>query len=394
MNTNPTVKSRMKTSRLLLTATAALCALAFLTASVHANAIAYNVTDLGVITNSNDQSEGIGINSNGQVVSSYYYYDFNVFRPFEQAVKWTGTNRTQLGDLGGGFNYATGINATGQVAGSSRVPPGTNNATHAVRWTGSTPTDLGTAGGDNSWGYGINSSGQVVGTSEIDASGTRHAVRWTGTTAQDLGTIGGTMSYGYAINASGQVAGMSYAAANNYQHAVRWTGTTAETLPTIGGSQCSATSINDSGQVAGWSTTSGDATTHVVVWTGTTPTDYGTLGGSFGMAFGINNFGDVAGMSYTSANGGDGDYVPFLLSGGTMYELTTLIPANSGVTNLTLANKGTCINDARQIALYGTIGGQTHALRLDPTAAPEPASAALLLGGGALLALRRRRAVV
>ena len=42
----------------------------------------------------------------------------------------------------------------------------------------------------------------------------------------------------------------------------------------------------------------------------------------------------------------------------------------------------------------GTINGQTHALRLDPVATPEPTSALLLLGSSGMLLLRRHRATV
>ena len=80
----------------------------------------------------------------------------------------------------------------------------------------------------------------------------------------------------------------------------------------------------------------------------------------------------------------------FLYTGGTMYDLNTLILPGSGVSNIQVLQNGTnSINDLGQIAAFGVVGGQTRALRLTPT--PEPASAALLLGGAALLGLRRRR---
>ena len=169
-------------------------------------------------------------------------------------------------------------------------------------------------------------------------------MRWTGLAIQDLGTLGGQNSIGFGINASGQVVGeadtgLFYLGATNHD---------------------------------------------AVVWTGTTPTDLGTLGGSRSTGAGINVFGDVVGMSFTL---GEAANHAFVYTGGTMYDLSTLIQPGSGVIGL----QATAINDSGQIAGFGTISGQRRALRLDPVATPEPASALLLFGGGSLLALRRRR---
>ena len=185
----------------------------------------------------------------------------------------------------------------------------------------------------------INDSGQIVG----NRGG--HAAMWSGAAAIDLGTLGGVSSAAFGINASGQVVGSSLTTANEY-HAVMWNSNS------------------------------------------TTPIDLGTLGGSSSRGFAINIYGDVVGMAFTA---GYGTEAPFLYTGGTMYNLNLLLLPGSGVTNLTISNNvGNTINDHRQIAAFGNIGGQTRALRLDPVV-PEPASAALLLGGGALLGLRRRR---
>ena len=156
----------------------------------------------------------------------------------------------------------------------------------------------------------------------------------------------------------------------------------------FGGHDIQASGINASGQVVGQALLTGNSAGHAVVWTGTTPTDLGTLGGTGSNGFGINNFGDVIGMSNLTGNS---TQHAFLYTGGTMYDLFTLLLLGSGVTDLTVTPGGNSINDSGQIAATGTIGGQPHALRLDPVATPEPASAVLLLGGAALLGLRRRR---
>jgi probable HAF family extracellular repeat protein len=186
-----------------------------------------------------------------------------------------------------------------------------------VLWNGATHTDLGTLGGSNSVGYGINASGQVAGYSQVAGDGAYHAVRWNGTTPTDLGTLdGGSDSRAYGINASGQVAGEGRSS-NGYRHAV--------------------------------------------LWNGTTPTDLGTLGGTEAYGYAINSTGDVIGMSYTV---GDVAFNAFLYTGGTMYDLNDLLVTGSGVSGLSVSPGG--INDLGQIAATGTVGGQTHALRLDP----------------------------
>ena len=107
-----------------------------------------------------------------------------------------------------GFYLGYGINASGQVAGSSGGNP------NALRLTGTTVETLPGLGG-SSVGFGINASGQVGG-EVVAADGTNwHAARWTGTTVEDLGTLGGSTSRGFGINTSGQVAGFSFIATGN-----------------------------------------------------------------------------------------------------------------------------------------------------------------------------------
>ena len=84
----------------------------------------------------------------------------------------------------------------------------------------STMTDLGTLGGDYSRAYGINARGQVVGSSDT-ASGEDHAFLWEKGTMTDLGTLGGDHSDANGINARGQVVGYSHTASGE-EHAFLW----------------------------------------------------------------------------------------------------------------------------------------------------------------------------
>src|SRR5207245_7395691 len=56
-----------------------------------------------------------------------------------------------------------------------------------------TALDLGTLGGNASFAFGLNAAGQVAGTSTT-ASGDQHAFFWDGTTMRDLGTLGRNVS--------------------------------------------------------------------------------------------------------------------------------------------------------------------------------------------------------
>ena len=269
-----------------------------------------------------------------------------------------------------------------------------NTVTRATRWTDSTPTALESLTPNSlfSNGYSINASGQIVGDSHLTGPfgfSAMRAVRWIGTTPTDLGTLGGDQSRALGINDSGQVTGGAQYLGNSIYHAVRWTGTTPTDLGTLGGYQSEGTGINASGQIAGWSLLAGNARTHAVRWTNTTPTDLGTLGGLNSYGYGINTAGDVVGMSDLPGNAGTH---PFLFTNGVLYDIFTLLLIGHNVTNLSVSSKGGNINDSGQIAATGTIGGVSHALRLDPVIVPEPTTFTLLALTSLPLLTRRRRA--
>jgi probable HAF family extracellular repeat protein len=92
----------------------------------------------------------------------------------------------------------------------------------------------------------------------------------------------------------------------------------------------------------------------------------GTLGGAYSTAYAINDMGMVVGDSETAA----GQEHAFLYSGGTMYDLNTLISPLSGWT-LTYADG---INDQGQIIGFGLYDGSTRSFLLTPNAVPEPIS--------------------
>lgn len=145
----------------------------------------------------------------------------------------------------------------------------------------------------------------------------------------DLGTLGGTTSDARGINNHGQVVGASYTNGNNMDttHAFLYNGGAMTDSGTLGGTS-GANGLNDQGQVVGWSNTPGtNEETHAFLWSAVTRmTDLGTLGGSLSIAYGINNNGHIVGVARTS---NEVEHA-FFYSAGTMNDLNSLVPTNSG----------------------------------------------------------------
>jgi probable HAF family extracellular repeat protein len=116
-------------------------------------------------------------------------------------------------------------------------------------------------------------------------------------------------------------------------------------------------------------------------------TDLGTLGGTQSFAYSVNASGQIVGYSTTKGNA---TFAAFLYSGGTMTDLNSLLPPDSGWT-LYFAE---AINNQGQIVGTGTNpNGQHDAFLLTPTPVPEPKGIGVfaVLGSGILLRRRRRR---
>jgi probable HAF family extracellular repeat protein len=253
-----------------------------------------------------------------------------------------------LGTLDGCCSRATGINAKGQVVGTSEVPPrddggpGEDRGTHAFLWEDGVMTDLnvgdfaGASGINNSgtvvvgvgrfdefaaflWRNGvttrlkglgvdaasaINSSGQVVGSSTPGfGSQSFHAVIWDKSGAvTDLGTLGGSfpMSEGYGINDAGQAVGLT-TTPSAPNHAFLWSNGVMTDLGTLGGDVSFARGINSKGTVVGCSALGGGVPgTHAFSWNDGQMTDLGTLGGQDSCATGVDDAGRVVGLAAVS----------------------------------------------------------------------------------------------
>ncbi|MBG1266331.1 DUF3466 family protein [Nostoc sp. WHI] len=291
---------------------------------------------------------------------------------------------TDLNTLFKGNFYATDINDTGQMVGSSYTNTG-------FLYSDGKITDLGTLSGDSrSLADSINNSGQVVGTSygRYNLSAGR-AFLYSDGKITDLGTLpGGTVSRAGDINNSGQVIGNSDVmvlhdfSGNGYgsegigdlseNHAFLYSDGNMTDLGTLltrnnlsfAGSSYAA-DINDSGQVVGLSNTD-DGPYHAFLYSNGKMTDLGTLsegGGNYSEAIDINNSGQVIGNSeflipyHFSGDGygseGDG-YTSvkhaFLYSDGKMTDLGTLLSENNS--SLPGYSSAISINDSGQVIGY------------------------------------------
>ncbi|MHB8455881.1 MAG: hypothetical protein ACYDDO_14575 [Acidiferrobacterales bacterium] len=173
--------------------------------------------------------------------------------------------------------------------------------------------DLGTLGGAESAAFGINASGQIVGTSYTSGDVYLHAFLWNGVTMQDLGALDGFQSEAFSINDSGEVVGGSTDPANVFvYHAVLWNGGTIQDLGTLGGSGSGsiATGINASGQVVGISGPTGsDFVYHLFLYYGGAMRDLTALPEVVAAGWqqffdrpAINDSGEIVGAGLNSAN--------------------------------------------------------------------------------------------
>jgi probable HAF family extracellular repeat protein len=153
---------------------------------------------------------------------------------------------------------ANGINARGQVVGSStpRDASGNPGSTRAVLWDNGQIVALSSLGGSWSEARSINASGQIVGGAELAVSALRHAVLWSQGNIADLGTLGGPQSFAYGINADGLVVGNANTSGDPITHAFLWAHGQMKDLnsllPARSGWQLEgASGINDAGQIVG-----------------------------------------------------------------------------------------------------------------------------------------------
>jgi probable HAF family extracellular repeat protein len=312
----------------------------------------YTVTDLGILgsTSNNNFSEAFCINAGGEIGGQS-----SSSSPTEPipAFLYIGGSLTNLGTLGGEYAQASGINASGQLAGYSTLSDGSYRA---FLYSGGQMIDLGTLGEDYSAGYAINDSGSVAGDS-MNGSGQSHAFLYSGGQMADLGTLGGDSSSARGINSHGVVVGYSYNAAGDFLGFTYQQGKMTA-IGTLGGTWSIAYAINDIGQITGQGYTAGNLLAHAFLLRNGTMTDLGMLekfGNSWGLS--INKTGAVVGYATFG-----GTYHAFISTGGKkMQDLNHMIGSGTGWVLV----EADSINAAGQIVGFGTLHGQTRAFLLN-----------------------------
>lgn len=266
-----------------------------------------------------------------------------------------------LGTLGGPNSSASALNEAGQVTGSSTTrDPGT---VHAFLYSRGRMIDIdGRGPGLFSTGIGINAKGHVVG-QFLNRNTQLHAFRYAGNGLQDLGTLGGDVSFAWDINDAGVVVGESVIddpASEPFPpfHPFVYRKGVMRDLGTLQGGPRTANAaqeINNAGQIAGYSEVSGAF--HLFFYERGMMTDLGFFGGRQLSVNDMNERGAFVGTAQAP-----GDSVPFLYTGGQLYDLNTLLVSPAGW-RIQGANG---INDHGQI-----VGGACRAatcvpVRLDP----------------------------
>lgn len=331
-------------------------AISMFTAATASVNLYYSVTDLGNL--GGGYSTAYGINYAGQVVGNS-----STSSGKQHAFFWENGMMTDLGTLGGDTSGALDINSKGQVSGYAYNRRGER---HGFLWSNGIMADLGSLGGDDIIAYGINDMGQIIGYSSTSA-GTLRGFLWKNRIMTDIGSLNDQLddtTQAIDINNEGQVVGSSDSQDGPY-HAFRWSEGTMTDLGTLGGNFSQAYAINKAGDVVGWAQFTKSSTAwHAFLWSNAngTMTDLGTLTGGINeesIATDINNAGRVIG--YTLTNETNPRY--FTWYKGTMTDLNTLLPENSGWKITGVYG----INNHGQIVGQGSFnGGKTTAVLLTP----------------------------
>jgi probable HAF family extracellular repeat protein len=313
------------------------------------------------------------VNASGQVAGS-----LNGNGPSHAFLYSDGT-LTDLGTLPGyAASTGFGLNDSGIVVGELQGP----SMTHAMAYSRGTMTDRGTAPGfTDGYAVGINDSNQAIGTAYNPPGAPHHAFLYSAGTLTDLGSLfpgGDTLAHG--INSSAEVVGES-------GYAFLWKDGVMTNIDNRGVFTSLAVAINDSGQVACDYVINRNNNYEPFLWTPDVPN--GTTGTAVGlgllpgdlsaMAHGLNSSGEVVGTSY-----GLSASRPFLYSNGTLTDLNTLLPPNSGWQLETAS----AINDSEQIVGGGLFQGrpQPHAFLLNLNDAPATHGAGVVAATSPALA--------
>jgi len=310
-----------------------------------------------------------GINNYGQVAGRGASF-------LDPAFLWTPVSPNSPAGSVTASHYGGPINDSGQLIGGdppSLWTPDTPNGT-----SGSATPLLGVPPGV--WTIrGLNNYGQIVGGLSLGLSLPGLDFLWTpaspngttGTSNQDprFASVAGINDYGQVIINSPQTATQPPTLFTS--SAANGSNGTFTPLAGLPGNNPWVTAINRGGTILGGSY----SPWQTFLWTPTTPN--GTTGTAAAISpppgfanmtgYALNASGQVVGTMIRA----DGAQVPFLYSGGTVYDLTTISAQLAGTSPRVVAPIG--INDYGQIVLGDASGYLTEVYLLTPGAAPQPA---------------------
>ena len=325
----------------------------------------YSVTDLGAL-HPDWQTLATGINASGQVAGASESAGFDQYR----AVRYSGGVLQDLGALGGTLSEALGINDNGQVVGDATTTSDPLSY-RAFLWTSGQMTNLDNFPGSvASQAWGLNNVGQVVGQVLVPVGQTYvfHAFLWQNGHMTDMSPDTFTHYIAQAINDSGVMVG-TRDPGGNIAAAVKWNGSQIIDLNSLvnpPGSVLlqSARAVSPAGQIVG-DAVFGGSRAHGYLFNNGQVTEIETDANIQTRAFALNSAGDVVGDFAPAA--------PYYLAAfryrqGQRVDLNTLI---SPVLDVALTN-AFGINDRGEIACSGrTRSGFSgfHAYLLRP---PQP----------------------
>ncbi len=362
----------------------------------------YKVIDLGTLGGAYSFAYGLnreGLVAGGSAIGAQTGNpNLTQPQPAQTAFLWHRGHIMNLGTLGGPSSEAGGPNAGGEAAlisETAKLDPagedfcyfGTHLQCLAAVWKNGKLQALSTLGGNNSQALDLNDRGQVAGfaeTKELDLScrtstKPNQVYRFESVIWEPDGNIrelrpfpGDTVGFAFGINNEGEVVGASGLCSNtdfpenpNAVRSVLWgkDGTPLD-LGNLGGSSSAASAINNRGDVDGTSATK-DGVPHAYLWTREwgKMRDLGTLHPDDVLSVApccktVNNHRQVVGFALDASFNSHA----FLWQNGVMKDLNDLIAKRSPWS----LQAALSINDAGEIAGYGTIDGDVHAFVAKP----------------------------
>lgn len=320
---------------------ASLCLPGFRSAHAFAPPAGYDVEDIGQPKSATGGVRGQALNDDGTIAG----------------VATTDSGQRPVLYKRGKFTYldgATGMVTVGDISdddvvvGAAGTDPNGADLAPMV-WRHEEITKLPGLGGDAGIAYAINEEGTIVGIASIEpgdlALVASRATVWRNNEAADLTTENGDYSEATDLNAEGLIVGEI--PRDGFSNAVLWRDGETIELGTLGGDRSSAAAINDRGQIVGESAKlPGRDASYPFLWQDDKMTELPALDAfPYAIAADLNDAGQIIGNAYDDT----GSTTPVLWEGDEVYDLNTLLPAESGVT-ITYA---VAINEAGQILCIG-----------------------------------------